>query len=72
MHCDRKRAYRTAREAGNAAAGRARGGVTNLRVYECPECGAFHLTHMKIEDPRVRTDTGWGYKPKPYKGYPTP
>lgn len=71
MHCDRKRAYRTAVQAGNAAAGRARSGVTNLRVYECPECGAFHLTSEPQTDVHAKHATGWGYKPSSGPNIPT-
>ena len=63
MHCDTKRAYRTAQQAANAAAGRSRDGVKYLRVYECPECGAFHLTSEEPKPSHAKHSTGWGYKP---------
>lgn len=50
MHCESKRAYHTPEAAARAARGRAREGVTYLRVYACPECGAFHLTSKRPDE----------------------
>lgn len=71
MHCEAKRAYHTPEAAARAARGRAREGVTYLRVYACPECVAFHLTSKRPDEvgeaPRVPQASGeaagWGVPP---------
>lgn len=50
MLCDGKKPYHTPEAAARAARGRAREGVTYLRVYACPECGAFHLTSKRPDE----------------------
>jgi hypothetical protein len=51
MLCDNKKAYLTIQAAQNAIDGRARRGLNYaLRVYECPECGCFHLTSQAPRD----------------------
>jgi hypothetical protein len=47
MHCDGKKAYTSPHAATRAATGRAKDGAGYLRVYACPECGAYHLTSKK-------------------------
>ena len=69
--CDGKKPYHSPEDAARAARGRAREGVTYLRVYACPECGAFHLTSKKPYEPgeaqRVPQASGeaagWGLPP---------
>jgi hypothetical protein len=50
MHCDRKRPYKTPEAAARAARGRVQAGAGYLRVYECPECGMYHMTHLRPEE----------------------
>lgn len=47
LTCANKKAYLCPEAAAKAAKGRMLDGVAYLRVYACPECGAFHLTHKK-------------------------
>lgn len=56
MHCENKKPYSSAQEAANAAMGRTRSGVQYLRVYSCPDCGAFHLTGEKPNAANVLGD----------------
>lgn len=60
MHCESKRAYHTPEAAARAARGRAREGVTYLRVYACPECGAFHLTSKRPDEVERLSGLGAG------------
>ena len=50
LTCDGKKPYHTPEAAARAARGRDRDGVTYLRVYACPECGAFHLTSKRPDE----------------------
>lgn len=48
LPCAHKKAYLCPESAAKAAKGRTRSDPSlHLRVYACPECGAFHLTHTK-------------------------
>ena len=49
MHCDRKKAYKSAMEAGRVAALRQSAGAPMLHPYECLECGCFHLSKLARE-----------------------
>ena len=74
--CQRKKAYTTVKAANRAARGAARFRGTETRVYDCPHCGAMHLTSMVDLRPTVRVGRGgWDFKPdgpvttpKPHKG----
>jgi hypothetical protein len=71
LHCEAKHPYTTPQAAARAARGRARDGVTYLRVYACPECGMFHLTSKAPIEPGEAAKrqsasgaaAGWGPKP---------
>ena len=48
--CARKASYKTLSAAGRAAArAKAAGSTDELRIYQCPICDGYHLTHMPLE-----------------------
>jgi len=46
VHCENKKAYFSAEQAGRVAGLRQADGAPQLHPYECPECGCFHLSKM--------------------------
>jgi hypothetical protein len=49
--CIKKKAYYTAKAAGDAAnSAKLNGSNDILRIYECPYCQKFHLTKMTSEE----------------------
>lgn len=55
MKCLKKIAYMSPEQAANAVRGRQKAGVNYLRVYPCPDCGAFHLTSEKPKIYKVKS-----------------
>ena len=53
MHCD-KVAYPSKREAQTAANLRFKQDHVKLRLYECPDCKAWHLTKILETDYRLQ------------------
>jgi hypothetical protein len=47
-NCLHKKPYNTAAKAEQALVRRLASGVPFLRVYRCPDCRAWHLTHKPV------------------------
>jgi hypothetical protein len=78
LPCARKRAYPTIKAALSSARYRAERVPVRLRVYACPLCGLFHLTHLTPEEflrsqdaAGPRAETGWP-PPSPPPSPPPP